>query len=114
MILKSPELTLYVLAPLPVMSFVIFKVSNRINKKSEKTQYQQSMLSTFVQETFSGIRVLKAFGREKHFSEDFDAENENYKEISLSLAKTNSLFSPVIISISILRTNRTFLVLVLL
>jgi ATP-binding cassette subfamily B protein len=110
MILKSPELTLYVLAPLPIMSFVIFKVSNKINKKSEKTQHQQSMLSTFVQETFSGIRVLKAFGREKHFSEDFDAENENYKEISLSLAKTNSLFSPVIISMIGLSTIITIYV----
>lgn len=98
MISKSPELTMYVLAPLPIMSYVIFKISNKINKKSHITQKQQSGLSTFVQEAFSGIRVLKAFGREKFFTKSFDDENENYKRASLSLALTNSFFAPVIIS----------------
>lgn len=98
MVSKSPELTLYVLAPLPIMSYVIFKISNKINKKSHITQKQQSGLSTFVQEAFSGIRVLKAFGREKFFTKSFDDENENYKRASLSLALTNSFFAPVIIS----------------
>jgi len=98
MVSKNAELTLYVLAPLPLMSYVIFKVSNRINKKSEKTQKQQSRLSTFVQEAFSGIRVLKAFGRERFFSKEFDDENETYKTASLSLAKTQALFAPIIIS----------------
>ncbi len=98
MVSKNAELTLYVLAPLPLMSYVIFKVSNRINKKSEKTQKQQSRLSTFVQEAFSGIIVLKAFGRERFFSKEFDDENETYKTASLSLAKTQALFAPIIIS----------------
>ncbi len=98
MISKSPELTMYVLAPLPIMSYVIFKISNRINKKSHITKKQQSGLSTFVQEAFSGIRVLKAFGREKFFTKTFDDENENYKRASLSLALTESFFAPVIIS----------------
>lgn len=110
MVSKSPELTLYVLAPLPLMSYVIFKVSNKINKKSEKTQKQQSKLSTFVQEAFSGIRVLKAFGRERFFTKSFDDENETYKAASLSLAKTQALFAPIIIAMIGLSTIITIYV----
>lgn len=99
MLAKNPTLTLYVLAPLPVMSFIIFKVSSLINKKSEVAQKHQSGLSTNVQEAFSGIRVLKAFGREKHFTKEFDNESEAYKVASLSLAYTNSMFMPVIVGL---------------
>lgn len=97
MLWKNPMLTLYVLIPLPIMSYLVFKISNTINKKSEITQRQQSVLSTFVQEAFSGIRVLKAFNRSKHFSDKFESENEYYKGVTLSLAKVQALFSPVII-----------------
>ncbi|CAG5080803.1 ABC transporter ATP-binding protein [Parvicella tangerina] len=110
MIEKNAELTLYVLAPLPVMSYIIFKVSSRINKKSEAVQKKQSALSTFVQETFSGIRVLKAFGREQHFDQEFDTEAENYKRASLSLAWTNSLFIPTIVGLIGLSTIITIYV----
>ena len=99
MIKISPLLTLYVLIPLPIMSILVYKVSYRINKKSEITQIQQSKLSTFVQETFSGIRVLKAYNREAFFKNEFDKESRNYKMASLSLAKTNALFIPVIVSL---------------
>lgn len=99
MIKISPLLTLYVLIPLPIMSILVYKVSYRINKKSEITQTQQSKLSTFVQETFSGIRVLKAYNREKFFKNEFDQESNNYKTASLSLAKTNAFFIPVIVSL---------------
>ena len=99
MIKISPLLTLYVLIPLPIMSILVYKVSYRINKKSEITQIQQSKLSTFVQETFSGIRVLKAYNREKFFKNEFDQESNNYKTASLSLAKTNAFFIPVIVSL---------------
>ena len=99
MIKISPLLTLYVLIPLPIMSILVYKVSYLINKKSEITQVQQSKLSTFVQETFSGIRVLKAYNREKFFKNKFDQESENYKTASLSLAKTNAFFIPVIVSL---------------
>ena len=99
MIKISPLLTLYVLIPLPIMSILIYKVSARINKKSEITQIQQSKLSTFVQETFSGIRVLKAYNREDFFKNEFDQESRNYKTASLSLARTNALFIPVIVSL---------------
>ena len=99
MIKISPLLTLYVLIPLPLMSILVYKVSSLINKKSEVTQVQQSKLSTFVQETFSGIRVLKAYNREAFFKNEFDQESRNYKMASLSLAKTNALFIPVIVSL---------------
>ena len=99
MIKISPLLTLYVLIPLPIMSILVYKVSYRINKKSEITQVQQSKLSTFVQETFSGIRVLKAYNRESFFKNEFDQESENYKTASLNLAKTNAFFIPVIVSL---------------
>jgi ATP-binding cassette subfamily B multidrug efflux pump len=97
MIDMSPMLTLYVLLPLPVMSVLIFKISQLINKKSTRVQKQQSSLSTFVQETFSGIRVLKAFGKENHFVGEFDDQNVEYRKSALSLAKTNAFFSPVIL-----------------
>jgi len=99
MIKISPQLTLYVLIPLPIMSILVYKVSALINKKSEVTQVQQSKLSTFVQETFSGIRVLKAYNREAFFKNEFDQESRNYKMASLSLAKTNAFFIPVIVSL---------------
>ena len=94
---KNVSLTLYVLIPLPILSFIIYKISFVINKKSEETQQQQSMLSTFVQEAFSGIRVLKAYNRESYFQYNFKNETENYKRASLSLAFVNSFFLPAIV-----------------
>ena len=94
---KNVSLTLYVLIPLPILSFIIYKISFVINKKSEETQQQQSMLSTFVQEAFSGIRVLKAYNRENYFQYNFKNETENYKRASLSLAFVNSFFLPAIV-----------------
>lgn len=94
---KNAELTIYVLSPLPVLAVLIYYISNLINKKSELTQRRQSALSTFVQETFSGIRVIKAYNREKFKIDSFEEEVKNYKDASVSLAKTNSFFMPSII-----------------
>ena len=90
------ELTLYTLSPLPFMMIAIFYVSTVINKKTEKVQSQQSKLSTMVQETMSGIRVLKAFGREKYYTDVFTQESNDYKKKQLDLVKADSLFMPVI------------------
>jgi ATP-binding cassette subfamily B protein len=90
------ELTLYTLSPLPFMMIAIFYVSTIINKKTEKVQAQQSKLSTMVQETMSGIRVLKAFGREKYYMDVFSQESDDYKKKQLDLVKADSLFMPVI------------------
>ena len=97
MLYKNAVLTMYVLFPLPILSFVIYMVSSIINKKSEITQRKQSKITSFVQEAFSGIRVLKAYNKKSHFTSLYEKETENYKKASLSLALVNSLFLPSII-----------------
>lgn len=92
----SPKLTLYTLLPLPFMMVGIFLVSRRINKKTERVQRQQSELSTTVQESMSGIRVLKGFGLENHFIEHFFKQSQSYKKLQMHLVKTDALFMPVI------------------
>lgn len=88
------KLTLFVLAPLPIMSISIFYISKVIHQKSERVQVQLSKLSTFSQETFSGIRIIKSFTNEKSNSEYFEAETKNYLKENVSLARTNALFFP--------------------
>ena len=97
MIQVSPTLTAYVLIPLPVLSITIYHVSRLINIKSEKVQRQLSVLSTFVQESFSGIRILKAYAKEDVWSSWFDSETEKYKETSLELVRINALFFPTML-----------------
>ena len=97
MLSVNVELTLYVLLPLPILSISIYYVSILINKRSEKVQRQQSHLSTLVQEAFSGIRVLKAFNRQKHTQDNFAKECNVYKIDSLRLVKVDALFMPAII-----------------
>lgn len=91
------ELTLYTLSPLPFMMVAIFYVSKTINKKTDLVQQQQSRLSTLVQESISGIRVLRAFSREQHFTETFETESEFYKKKQLQLVRIDALFMPVIV-----------------
>jgi ATP-binding cassette subfamily B protein len=99
MLRVSPLLTFYVLLPLPILAFLIYKVNFVIEQKSDAIQKNLSKLSTFVQESFSGVRVLKAFGREKDSIRQFDEASETYKLASLSLAKTNALFQPLIVGL---------------
>ena len=96
MIYKNAELTFFVLLPLPILSIIIYKVSAIINKKSEITQKKQSRITSFVQEMFSGIRVLKAYNRSNYFANQYNQETEDYKRASLSLALVNALFLPSI------------------
>ncbi len=97
MISTNPTLTLYVLLPLPIMSVLIYFVSNALNKRSESVQKQQSFLSTIVQESFSGIRVIKSHVKEKEAETRFEKEAEEYKNRSMKLVKTNAFFMPTII-----------------
>lgn len=97
MIYKNLTLTLYVLFPLPILSIIIYKVSSIINKKSEITQQKQSRITSFVQEAFSGIRVIKAYNKNKHYLNNYKIETSDYKKASLSLALVNALFLPSII-----------------
>jgi ATP-binding cassette, subfamily B, multidrug efflux pump len=96
MVSVSPLLTFYVLLPLPVLSISIFFVSSIVNKRSEEIQKNLSDLSTFVQEAFSGIRVLKAFVQEKISVQRFAKQSDIYKEKSMELAKVDALFTPLI------------------
>ncbi len=91
----SPMLTWYSLIPLPILSFSIYYVNNIIEKRSEEIQKSQSKLSTFVQEAFSGIRVLKSFTRENESINNFSKESDEYKRQSLKLTKVQSLFFPL-------------------
>jgi ATP-binding cassette subfamily B protein len=93
----SPKLTLYSLLPLPLLSYSIFKISAQIHKKSSLYQQNLSTLSSFAQEFFSGIRVVKAYALENNKSEEFKALTQESKDKNLSLAKTNSFFGPLMI-----------------
>ncbi|MCG8322188.1 MAG: ABC transporter ATP-binding protein/permease [Cytophagales bacterium] len=99
MLLVNVKLTLYALIPLPILSISIYYVSNIINRRSEEIQRSLSSLSTFVQEAFSGIRVLKAFVRESYSMDAFTRESDDYKKKSLGLTFVNSLFMPLIMGL---------------
>jgi len=91
------SLTLLVLTPLPIMSVLIYKVSSKMNFLSKEAQKEQSIMSTIVQETFSGIRVIKAYLREVEMATKFAASAENYKIKSMKQVRVNSLFMPTIV-----------------
>ncbi len=91
----SAKLSFWVLIPLPFLSYSIFYVNTLINKRSDAIQSKLSDLTTFVQEAFSGIRVLKAFARENASQLDFFAETDEYKQKQLHLAKVEALFFPL-------------------
>lgn len=93
----NAKLALFVVVPLPVLSAVIYYVHDIINRKSDRVQAQLSVLSTQVQETFSGIRVVKSFAREQAYFESFGKEAESYKLLSMSLVRTNAMFMPVLL-----------------
>ena len=88
------KLSLYVLAPLPIMSITIFFISKIIHSKSEKVQNQLSTISNVTQESFSGIRILKSFIIEKINFDNFKSETNEYLKRNVSLAKTNAAFFP--------------------
>jgi ATP-binding cassette subfamily B protein len=97
MISINAELTMWVLIPLPIMSVLVYKVSSTMNRQSERVQHEQSNLSSTVQESFSGIRVLKAYGAEGAFKKKFNSSTDNYLKRNMDLVVTNSLFMPTII-----------------
>ena len=97
MIQVNFELTVYTLLPLPVLSAIIYYVHEIINRKSEQVQEKLSGLSTFVQEAFSGIRVLKAYVRESHSDAGFQKQSDDYKKASMDLVKVNALFFPALL-----------------
>jgi ATP-binding cassette subfamily B protein len=97
MVKISPMLTLYVLIPLPLMSFMIYKVSSKMNALSKNVQAEQSMMSTIVQESFSGIRLIKAYNRAEEMNDKFTQSAEGYHKKTMRLVVVNALFMPTIV-----------------
>jgi ATP-binding cassette subfamily B protein len=97
MISISPSLTVFVLLPLPLMSILIYKVSSTMNKMSLEVQKEQSFLSTLAQESFAGIRIIKAYQREEQTTQKVSESAERYKKQSMRLVLVNAFFSPTII-----------------
>lgn len=93
----NARLTLFSLLPLPLLAITIYYVHTIINKRSEKIQEQLSSMSSFVQETFSGIRVIKAYVREEDIRDKFSRESESYKSHSMSLVQIQALFYPLML-----------------
>ncbi len=91
------RLTIYSLLPLPLLAVTIYYVHTIINQRSEKIQERLSSMSSFVQETFSGIRVIKAYVRENDVREKFNHESESYKSHSMSLVQIQALFYPLML-----------------
>ncbi len=97
MIAINPTLTFYTLLPLPILSYLIYRVSHLINRRSERVQAQLSSISTFVQETLSGIRVLKANVQETYLAERYDQEADEYFARNEHLYRINALFGPLML-----------------
>ena len=93
----APTLTLYAVLPLPVMLMTIYYVNQIVERKSELIQAQLSNLTTMAQETFSGIRVIKAFVQENNFIGRFAKESEEYRSRTLSMVRTDAFFYPVML-----------------
>jgi len=101
------QLTLMVFIPLPILSFIIYKVSDKINKRSNKVQEELSNLTSHAQESFASIRVIKAYAQENYFTKSLDEKGDIYKKENLKLATIESYFQPtmvLMIGLSILIT----------
>jgi len=97
MVSVNLKLTLYCLAPLPILSLSIYYVSNLINQKSSVIQAQLSNLNSISQEVYSGIRVVKSYVQETAMARFFSQESEDYKIKALNLARVNALFFPLML-----------------
>ena len=97
MLKTDVSMTLWSLVPLPILSFVIYKVSSIINHKSKIMQKSQSAISTFVQDSFSGIRVVKFFAKEQYIEKNYGIKVKDYQDKALELAKTEAYFFTIIL-----------------
>lgn len=110
MIKKDGELTLYVLAPLPILAITIYVVNNIIHKRSEHIQSLLSDLTTNAQQSYSGIRVIKSFVQEEAMYGFFDTNSEAYKKNAIGLAKMEAIYFPSMTLIIGLSTLFTILI----
>lgn len=107
MLRVSPMLTLYVVAPLPLLAITIYLVNSIIYKKSEQIQKQLSDITTTAQESYSGIRVIKSFVQERAMKRFFDANSELYRKSAINLSMTEAVYFPAMnlfIGLSMLST----------
>ncbi|WP_299124522.1 ABC transporter ATP-binding protein [uncultured Winogradskyella sp.] len=93
----APKLTLYTLLPLPILSVAIYKLSRLINKRSTIVQQSLSTLSTYSQETFSGISVIKSYGIEPRTNLEFEGLSAENRQKQINLTKVQALFFPLMI-----------------
>lgn len=110
MLKRDAELTLYVLAPLPILAITIYFVNNTINRKSESIQRSLSDLTTNAQETYSGIRVIKSFVQEKAMLGFFTRNSEEYKKNAIGLARVEAIYFPSITFLIGLSTLLTIMI----
>ena len=94
---QSPELTIYTVSPLPVLSFTIYKLSGIINTRSKIVQESLSKLSSYSQEVFSGIKIVKSYAMQNTTASQFEKISELNKENQISLVKMQALFFPLMI-----------------
>ncbi len=97
MLTVNIRLTIFSVLPLPILVILIWYVNNIINQRSEEIQERLSILSTFVQENFSGIRIIKSYVREKEVKKNFATESESYKNQAMALVKVQALFYPLML-----------------
>lgn len=103
----NPILTLYTLAPLPLLAITIYFVNSLIHTKSERIQAQLSNITSVAQESYSGIRVIKSYVQEDASARHFEQASEDYRQSSISLAKTDALYQPammLMIGLSVILT----------
>ena len=97
MLRSAPELTLYTVIPLPILSFAIYRLSVAIHKRSTIVQQYLSKLNTFTQESFSGIAVIKSYGIEPQTNRNFtDLSNDN-RDKNIDLVKVQAFFFPLMV-----------------
>ena len=94
---QSPELTFFTVTPLPILSITIYKLSSVINLRSKKVQESLSKLSSFTQEIFTGIQLIKSYAVESKISKEFNRISNESKQKQVSLVKMQALFLPLMI-----------------
>ena len=97
MINVAPKLTMYTLIPLPVLSYIIYKISIVINFKSKIVQEYLSKLTTYTQESFSGVKIIKTYTIEKNINNGLAKLASGSRRKNMSLVKTQAWFFPLMI-----------------
>jgi ATP-binding cassette subfamily B multidrug efflux pump len=97
MVSVAPKLTMYTLTPLPILSFIIYKISKVINQKSKTVQEYLSKLTSFTQESFSGVKIIKTYTIGKYINKELSDLAAASKEKNMSLVKIQAWFFPLMI-----------------